>query len=813
MRERRIVPISVEVEQFLSDVWNCDVSNVEAFIAATEVRDSQNPEDGFTALMNAILESRLDVVELLLKCSAAINVQAKDGRNALMIACEKKSNINLSIIHLLLNSGADINSVDDNGQSALMISAANGCTAVMLQLLGCDADWELEDNFGRSALDLAMMSGHDDAVQIINDFLSAGALETAVVSEPAYESHDQDEVVALGKVSFSREQNENIPHEDLSLKNDMLSYTSKLKGSESDRDLKPPTKTLSPSSVDAVDNVVHVTLANKDMTCAGGRDLLVEFAECKVNYSAVRKELDACTAELRSLKRIQSLYDESQEALKASREEVLCLVSELDATSQRLIAANSEIQNLRATASVPSPPETDPSNDSEFIECRRRLLLCQRELVLAKSELAAHKTVGQAKPQSRQSLKQAECPLVEAQQEYEEKLLDAAEEMEQFREDVAQFKLWRQQAHGELETLREKVADLTHQLEQSDELRSDLDSCRSERDNLLSIVHSLQSELEQKSAIVREHEAAEVEYMGVSGDEHLRSELMDLYQDLAMSKNQLTVLQSDLTKVTSERDDARATADLRQMEHDWWMHVLEAQFKELVEEKTRTLAETELYNAIVNQKKFESWLAQEREHHHLVNDCNTKIRNLEETISGLLDQAAELDAARTELRQLNEEKAMWSENSREMLRVSQMEVERLKEVLKAAETTVMIQQADLSNLKVQYAAAEQLAADLEKSKTDFRNLQLQYTNDRLKWASHMQAADTENVDSFALKLEQQKLAETTRELKAAQTLVTTLQAERRRWIQTMTELELCRSEVAALKEYQRRTNEESPTCL
>ena len=61
---------------------------------------------GLTALMNAIVKDKIDIVRFLVEeCNINVNIQNKKGQTALMYAISKK---NKEIVELLVNKGADV---------------------------------------------------------------------------------------------------------------------------------------------------------------------------------------------------------------------------------------------------------------------------------------------------------------------------------------------------------------------------------------------------------------------------------------------------------------------------------------------------------------------------------------------------------------------------------------------------------------------------------------------------------------------------------------------------------------------------------
>jgi uncharacterized protein len=69
----------------------------------------------------------------------------------------------------LLSAGARVNSASQSGRTALMAAAVTGDPAVIVTLAAADGDVHLSDNFGDTALHLALRCGHVDAARALLD--------------------------------------------------------------------------------------------------------------------------------------------------------------------------------------------------------------------------------------------------------------------------------------------------------------------------------------------------------------------------------------------------------------------------------------------------------------------------------------------------------------------------------------------------------------------------------------------------------------------------------------------------------------------
>lgn len=108
--------------------------------------------NGLTPLMVASKIGDKEIISLLLKNNAAVNLLNDDQNNALWFACV---NGDISIVKLLIANGANINNRNVNGATCLVYSASSGKLEVVLTLVEAGAALYLETYDGYTALDLA----------------------------------------------------------------------------------------------------------------------------------------------------------------------------------------------------------------------------------------------------------------------------------------------------------------------------------------------------------------------------------------------------------------------------------------------------------------------------------------------------------------------------------------------------------------------------------------------------------------------------------------------------------------------------------
>ncbi|KAA0711667.1 Ankyrin repeat domain-containing protein 63 [Triplophysa tibetana] len=97
-----------------------------------------------------------------------INSKAEGGRTLLMHAvCIQDNATRSKFTHLLLEKGADVNVSDDQGRTALSLACELGYLDAVKLLVQFNADPELIDTWGNSALMYAACGGHDHVLEFL----------------------------------------------------------------------------------------------------------------------------------------------------------------------------------------------------------------------------------------------------------------------------------------------------------------------------------------------------------------------------------------------------------------------------------------------------------------------------------------------------------------------------------------------------------------------------------------------------------------------------------------------------------------------
>ena len=146
-----------------------DLGAVTALVrqkTAVDVRQG----DGATALHWAVYWDDPDMVDLLIKAGANVNVANDLGVTPLMLACSE--GVSAPVIERLLMAGADANVRLLAGESPLMTAARTGNVSGVRLLLAKGAAVDAKTSRGQTALMLAVAQKHPDVVKVL---VEAGA--------------------------------------------------------------------------------------------------------------------------------------------------------------------------------------------------------------------------------------------------------------------------------------------------------------------------------------------------------------------------------------------------------------------------------------------------------------------------------------------------------------------------------------------------------------------------------------------------------------------------------------------------------------
>lgn len=122
---------------------------------------------GYTALIFAAAEGKLDSVKKIIEHGATLDLKNSKGRTALYFACKYNY---FEIVKILLNNGANPNLSSIGSNSPLQIASINGSyEAVELLLNNNEIDITTKDLKNKTALELAMENNNGNIAKLIRN--------------------------------------------------------------------------------------------------------------------------------------------------------------------------------------------------------------------------------------------------------------------------------------------------------------------------------------------------------------------------------------------------------------------------------------------------------------------------------------------------------------------------------------------------------------------------------------------------------------------------------------------------------------------
>jgi len=148
--------------------------NLDEILKANPDIDAVNKE-GYTPLLLAVRRpDNQKAIELLLQQGADMNIPDTTGRNALLVSVGSHQK---DYIELLVSKGIDIDSQDNDGNTALHYPLMNVLDnklylphgkEILKILVGEGADPHIRNKEGKSPMDLAMESGENELIDLLN---------------------------------------------------------------------------------------------------------------------------------------------------------------------------------------------------------------------------------------------------------------------------------------------------------------------------------------------------------------------------------------------------------------------------------------------------------------------------------------------------------------------------------------------------------------------------------------------------------------------------------------------------------------------
>lgn len=134
-------------------------------LLANDGNPNQVDEDSRTALQYAAMNGNLQIIALLVKAKARLDVKDKLGNTALLLAVDRGQ---VEAAKLLLDVGAPVDAENKNGMTALMVAASRGDLDCVRILLANGASPTKTDYTGRDAAGWAADSRRPAVLRAIN---------------------------------------------------------------------------------------------------------------------------------------------------------------------------------------------------------------------------------------------------------------------------------------------------------------------------------------------------------------------------------------------------------------------------------------------------------------------------------------------------------------------------------------------------------------------------------------------------------------------------------------------------------------------
>lgn len=133
-------------------------------IVETICNKVKNPNQLNEALSPAVVNSRIEIVKLLLQKGASPNSKDRYGDPVIMEGLSK-----MEILEILVNAGADVNLKDQNSQTLLIRAVNTGNIKLVKFLLSKGANPKIRNARGQNALDIAESRGNAEVITLLND--------------------------------------------------------------------------------------------------------------------------------------------------------------------------------------------------------------------------------------------------------------------------------------------------------------------------------------------------------------------------------------------------------------------------------------------------------------------------------------------------------------------------------------------------------------------------------------------------------------------------------------------------------------------
>jgi ankyrin repeat protein len=165
MKYLRLFKESVDSEELIDAAKSGDVREVERLIrSGVHLNISRDDDDGWSALVMASYWNHPEVVKLLIRSGADLNIRGDGGKTALIFASRFN---NIEVVKLLIRSGADLNIRDNWGSTALIWASLHNQIEVVKLLIEAGANLNIRSDGGRTALIWNSIENNIEVVKLL----------------------------------------------------------------------------------------------------------------------------------------------------------------------------------------------------------------------------------------------------------------------------------------------------------------------------------------------------------------------------------------------------------------------------------------------------------------------------------------------------------------------------------------------------------------------------------------------------------------------------------------------------------------------
>lgn len=164
-----LVVVTVPSSPLVKAAMDNDMAALKELLEAGADVNAMDENYNLSALMVAVAQGNLEIVQALLWAGAEVNARGSSGQTALMNVSERTS---VEVVKALLAAGAEIDAQDDEGDTALIALAAMSNVEALKALLFAGASANTKNNKGETAL---IVAAGRDIIENVKALIDGGA--------------------------------------------------------------------------------------------------------------------------------------------------------------------------------------------------------------------------------------------------------------------------------------------------------------------------------------------------------------------------------------------------------------------------------------------------------------------------------------------------------------------------------------------------------------------------------------------------------------------------------------------------------------